>query len=109
MIMAEIKGIRINRQELILGLLIFLFILALSALSIMFPLVAPILGVMFGVVLVVSGTYAYRHSTDAAIRAIAIAVIAGGIMVILIAILILASKEAYTIMTSSIENYPGSE
>jgi uncharacterized membrane-anchored protein len=95
--MSEVKNKQVYSRELFLGLLIIFFSLALS---ILIPLAAPV----FGVVLLVSGIYAYRHSTDVAIRTIAIAAISGGIIVILIAILIWLGMVAYTSTSSSIQN-----
>ncbi len=84
------------------------------ALGVKVPFATPILGIilgvlvfLFGVVLLSSGIYTYRRSSDAAIRGIAIAIVAGGIIVLLIGLLILYGLAAYTITTSTVENYPG--
>ncbi len=84
------------------------------ALGVKVPFATPILGIilgvlvfLFGVVLLAGGVYTYRRSTDATIRAITMAIVAGGVIVLLIGLLILYGLAAYTITTSSIENYPG--
>ncbi len=100
-IMIETKSVMINSRGFVLGLLIILFSLALGVLI---PFVAPALGV----VLLVAGVYAYRHTTDAAMRTIAIAAIAGGILMFLIIIIIwIFFMTSNITATPSIEKYPG--
>jgi hypothetical protein len=75
------KDIKVNSREFILGLLIILLSLFLSF---VFPLVAPVLAVM----LIAGGTFIYRHNTDVTTRTIAIAAIAGGVVILLMILLI---------------------
>ncbi|MCZ7355466.1 MAG: hypothetical protein O8C66_13275 [Candidatus Methanoperedens sp.] len=98
--MVEYKEIRVNSREFVLGLLIIFFSLVLGVLV---PFVAPVLGI----VQLVSGVYAYKHSTDVALRTIAVAVIASGIMMFVIVIFLLLFMVSNTTTTPSIENYPG--
>lgn len=108
--MVDTKDIRVDRSKTSSRSINFFSL----ALSVMVPYAPPllglafgVLGVVFGVVFIAGGVYAYRHSKDAALRAIAIAGVAGGIIVILIGFLILYGLAAYTITTPSIEKYPG--
>lgn len=98
--MIETKSV-INSREFVLCLLFILFSLALGVLV---PFVAPALGV----VLLVTGVYAYRHATDVTMRTIGIASITSGILMFLIIIVIwLFFMTSDITATSSIENYPG--
>ncbi len=91
----------VNSWGFVFGLLTIFFSLALSVLV---PFVAPALGV----VLLVTGVYAYRHATDATMRTIAIAAITSGILMFLIIIIIWVFFMTSNITaTSSVEKYPG--
>jgi hypothetical protein len=99
--MTETKDFRVKSRELAPG---FLIIFLSFILSIVVPLLSPVLGVL----LLVTGVYAYRHATDAAMRTIAIANITSGILILIIMILIwLFFISSNITATSSIENYPG--
>jgi len=103
----KIEDFRVNNRVLIVGLLIFFFVIALSTLSVRFPIIILILGVIFGGGLILSGVYFYIHSTEAKIRFIAIIVFAFGLLVVFFFTTILLSSVAYITTTSSIEPYPG--
>jgi len=103
----KIEDLRVNNRELILGLLIFFFVIALSGLSVKFPFIVLILGVVFGGVLILSGIYFYIHSTEASIRIITFIVVAFGILVVFYFTIMLLGSVAYIKTTSSIEPYPG--
>lgn len=79
--MAEMKNVRINSREFLLGLLIILLSLFMSF---VFPLFAPVLALM----LIVGGIFAYRHNTDVTTRTIAVVAIAGGIAILLMILLV---------------------
>lgn len=98
--MVETKGITVNRG-FVLGLLTIFFSLALSVLI---PFVAPALGI----VLLVTGVYTYRHTTDIAMRTFAIAAITSGILIFLVMIVLwLFLMTSDITATSSIEKYKG--
>ncbi|MEA1997961.1 MAG: hypothetical protein U9N61_01360 [Euryarchaeota archaeon] len=79
--MEEMKNVRINSREFILGLLIILLSLFVSF---VFPIFAPVLALM----LIVGGIFSYRHNTDVTTRTIAVVAIAGGITMLLTILLI---------------------
>ncbi|MEA2000156.1 MAG: hypothetical protein U9N61_12655 [Euryarchaeota archaeon] len=79
--MEEMKNVRINSREFILGLLIILLSLFVSF---VFPIFAPVLAL----VLIIGGIFAYRHNTDVTTRTIAVVAIAGGITILLTILLI---------------------
>ncbi len=103
----KIEDFRINNRGLIVGLLIFFFVIALSVLSVRFPIIMLILGVFFGGGLILSGVYFYIHSTEANRRCIAIIIFAFGLLVVFFFITMLFGTVAYITTTSSIEPYPG--
>lgn len=103
----KIEDIGINNRGLILGLLIFFFVIALSVLSVRFPIIMLILGVIFGGILILSGVYFYKHSTEANIRCISIIVVAFGLLVVFFFSTMLFGSVAYITTTPSIEPYPG--
>ena len=72
--MLDQQNIEINRWKWIFGPTIILGI----AFSFLIPPAAPV----FGVTLLAGGIYAYRRNTDKAVRAIAVAAIAAGAMLI---------------------------
>lgn len=103
----KIEDIRVNNRVLVVGLLIFFFVIALSGLSVRFPIIMLILGVIFGGVLILSGIYFYIHGPESNIRCIAIIVFAFGLLVVFFFTTMLLGSVAYITTTSSIEPYPG--
>ena len=93
--MEEMKNVRINSREFILGLLIIL--LSLFA-SFVFPISAPVLALM----LILGGIFAYRHNTDVTTRTIAVVAIAGGITILLTILMVsLFLSPTHSSMSSS--------
>lgn len=103
----KLEDLRVNNRGLILGLLIFFFVIALSGLSVRFPIIMPILGVIFGGVLILSGVHFYIHSTEANLRFITIIVVAFGLLVVFFFTVMLLGSVAHTTTITSIEPYPG--
>ncbi len=98
--MVETKCVTVNSREIFFGLFIFLSL----ALGILDPFAAP----GFGLVLLVTGIYAYRHATDVTMRTIAVAAITSGIVMFIIIIVFWFFFMTSNINgTYSIEKYPG--
>lgn len=103
----KMEDLNINNRGLILGLLIFFFVIVLSGLSMKLPMFIFILGILFGGVLIFGGIHFHIHSGEDSIRIISFIIVSLGVLVVFFSTAMLMSSVAYITTTSSIEPYPG--